>query len=310
MASHEHHHCDGHDHSHSAGQMHIHPITGNLRVAFILNVSFTVIELIGGFFTNSVAILSDAVHDLGDSIAIGASLWMEKYSQKGRSTSFSYGYKRFSPLAAFISSLILVIGSAFIISSAIPRLVDPQPVHANGMIWLAVLGVFFNGLAVLKLGRSGNSLNQKAVMLHLLEDALGWIAVLVGSIVMYYTAWYWIDPLLSLAIAALILFNAVRNLIATVKLFMQSVPAGVDQDRIVDQLGGLQGITAVHDLHAWSLDGSYNVASVHLVIEEATTVEDQKKLRHDAVHILQHNNVHHATVQFEYESEHCGLQEC
>ncbi|HEY1025735.1 MAG TPA: cation diffusion facilitator family transporter [Sphingobacteriaceae bacterium] len=310
MHSHEQHNCGGQDHSHDAGHVHIHPVTGNLKVAFALNLSFTIIEIIGGFFTNSVAILSDAVHDLGDSIAIGASLWMEKYSQKGRSTSFSYGYKRFSPLAAFISSLILVIGSVFIISSAIPRLADPQPVHANGMIWLAVLGVFFNGLAVLKLGRSGNSLNQKAVMLHLLEDALGWIAVLAGSVIMYYTEWYWIDPLLSLAIAALILYNAIRNLIATLKLFMQSVPAGVDQERIIGQLSVLGGIKAVHDLHAWSLDGSYNVASVHLVIDEVTTAEDQKKLRHDAVHVLQHNNVHHATVQLEYENEHCGLQEC
>lgn len=306
---HTHGHACGHEHDTNEG-LHIHPVVSNLKTAFFLNVSFTLIELIGGLYTNSVAILSDAIHDLGDSIAIGSSLWMEKLSNKGRTTSFTYGYKRFSPLAALISSGILLGGSIMILFHALPRLLDPQPVHASGMFWMAILGVGFNGLAVLKLKRSHNSVNQRAVMLHLMEDALGWIAVLIGSVIISFTDWFWIDPLLSILIAGFIIFNATRTLRDVLKIFLQVAPPGVDQNRIVNELQDLPHVEGVHDFHSWTLDGNTNVATMHLVVDESATVEDQRELRQAALRVLGKHNIHHPTLHLEDRNENCALVDC
>ncbi len=205
-------------------------LRNRLKVAFLLNFIFTIIELIGGFFTNSVAILSDAVHDLGDTIAIGSALWLEQISQRGRNRQYTYGYKRFSTLGALITSIILISGSVVILYEAIPRFFTPQEVKSTGMMWMAILGILFNGLAVLRLKGGDESLNHRAVMLHLLEDVLGWVAVLLGSIIIGFTNWFWIDPLLSVLVAAFILYNVWGNLRAVLLVFLQSTPNDFDSD--------------------------------------------------------------------------------
>src|SRR5215217_2683194 len=185
---HGHEHCSHEHHDHSNGTLHVHPIVKNMRIALVLNLTFSCIEFAGGIFTNSVAVLSDAIHDLGDSIAIAASLFLEKRAGEGRTQTFTYGKRRFSTLAAFITSLILIVGSVVIIFEAIPRFFHPEPIKVGGMLWLAVMGVIFNLLALLRLrAGSDKSLNQRAVMLHMMEDALGWLAVLVGAGIMYFT---------------------------------------------------------------------------------------------------------------------------
>ncbi len=197
----------------------------NMRIAFWLNFIFAGIELAGGLLTNSVTILSDAVHDLGDSIVIGLSLVLEKKSHQGRTAKFTYGQRRFSILAAFCTSLVLITGSVFIVYEAIHRLIRVEEVHSAGVIGLAILGILFNGIAVLRLKKdSRESLNHKGIMLHLLEDVLGWVAVLVGAIIMYFTSWFWIDPILSLLVAALILWNAVKNIRSSLGIFLSRPP--------------------------------------------------------------------------------------
>jgi len=307
-----HHHCN-HDHSEhghhpEAGHAHIHPVTNNLKVAFFLNLSFTIIEFIGGVLTNSMAILADAIHDLGDTFAIGSSLFLENYAQKGRSNTFSFGYKRFSPLSALINSIILLVGSIIIVYESVPRLLNPEPVASEGMLYLAILGVLMNGAAVLRLKKGGNSINQRTVMLHLMEDALGWVAVLIGSGVMLLTNWVIIDPILSIGIALFILWNATKNLRGVLRIFLQATPENVDIEKIRKTLTSLPGVVDIHDIHVWTMDGHYHILSVHLVLAEDKRLNELAELRAEVQRALTDYNIDHITIQFEVIGEKCVLE--
>jgi len=220
----------------------------NLLTAFVLNFLFTIVEIIGGFLTNSLAILSDALHDLGDTLSIALSWYFEKQSRRTRDQRFSYGYKRLSLLAALINSMVLLVGSVIIIHETVPRLFNPQSVHARGVMALAVLGMLVNGAAVLRL-RSGNSANERVVRLHLLEDTLGWAAVFIGSIFMLIFDWPWIDPVLSAAIAIFILYNVFKNMREFIRIFLQGIPGNIDIDQLIDEIRQLLGVNSVHDMH-------------------------------------------------------------
>lgn len=307
---HTHGNCAHGEHEHSLAQ-HVHPVVNNMRVALLLNVVFTVIEFIGGLYTNSVAILSDAIHDLGDSIAIAAALVLEKQSGQGRTSTYSYGKRRFSILAAFFTSLLLIGGSVIILTEAIPRFFAVEAVKTMGVLWLALAGILFNGLAIFRLRRGQHrSLNQRAVRLHLLEDALGWIAVLLGAIVMYFTQWYWIDPLLSAGIALFVLYNAGRNMIATLRIFLQAAPSSVDVQVIVAELKKLPGVTGVHDVHCWSMDGERNILSLHLVVNNSVDMPGLSHLLQKAREITAAQNVQHPTIQVETDNTPCNLVNC
>jgi cobalt-zinc-cadmium efflux system protein len=296
-----------HQHSHQKG----------LNIAFWLNAGFTIIEFAGGILTNSTAILTDAVHDLGDSLAIGLGIWFEKISGKERSEHYSYGYKRFSLLSALILSVFLLGGSIVMLVNAGTKLFQAQEVDSEGMLWLSLLGIAANGLAFLKVKGGGNhhhhdhgphdhhNQNSKAIMLHLLEDVLGWVAVLIGAIVIYFTHWYWIDPLLSILIAVFIISRAVPNLKHTLKIFLQSVPEHLNISFIKGEISKIEGVQGLHDIHAWTLDGNYNVMSMHVVTEGI-----RPKVREQIENILLANKVHHPTVQIELKGEECRFKTC
>lgn len=286
----------------------MHPITSNLKVAFFLNLSFTLIEFVGGILTNSVAILSDAVHDLSDTFAIGASWFLEDYSNRGRSRNYSFGYKRFSPLSALINATILLAGSVFIIFEAIPRLFAPEPVHVSGMMLLAVLGVIINGVAVLRLSSHQHSLNQRTIRLHLLEDVLGWVAVLIGAVVIYFTQWTIVDPILSLGVAVYILFNAVKSLRAVLRIFLQATPDDVNIEQMKQDMLAVAGVVDLHDTHVWTMDGQYNVLTVHLVIPENKTLLELRSIKSQVYEELKKHRIHHITIQFEVPGEVCALE--
>ena len=308
--SHEDHVHDEHHHHHHYHGHHHHHHEGNLKTAFFLNLTFTIIELIGGFFTNSVAILSDAIHDLGDTIAIGSSLMLEKYSYKQRDKKYSYGYRRFSPLAGLLNTVILVSGSIVIVSESIPRLLNPEAVKSNEMIIFAILGVIFNGLAVFKLKGEKDSVNQRAVLLHLMEDVLGWVAVLIGAILIKFTGWYLLDPILSVGIAVYILINAIRNLVSISKIFLQAIPNNISQKQIEDELFSIEHVNEVHDLHIWSLDGQYNIATVHLVVDDELPPIEIFKIKNKAKEVFEANKQEHYTIEIEFESEKCSFEDC
>ncbi|MDD4008212.1 MAG: cation diffusion facilitator family transporter, partial [Fermentimonas sp.] len=236
-----------HAHNHNHGNNDV----KNIKTAFFLNFAFTIIEFIGGVLTNSMAILSDAVHDLGDCITLGLSWYFQKVSKKPRTQDFTYGYKRFSLLGAVINSVILLVGSVVILINAVPRLFNPQQPDVKGMLLLAVLGVIINSIALFRL-RKGSSINEKVVSLHMLEDVLGWVAVLIGAGVMYFVDAPIIDPILSIAIALFILVNVYRKMRESLRIILQGSPSSLNLKDVENVILGFSEVSSVHDLHAWS----------------------------------------------------------
>jgi cobalt-zinc-cadmium efflux system protein len=290
------------------GHNHLHGTPGrksNIGLAFFLNLAFTFVELAGGFLTNSIAILSDAVHDLGDSFSLALAWYFEKLSKRGRTVRFSYGYKRFSLIGAIINSVVLIVGSIYIISEAVPRLLLPQETNAKGMFLLAVLGVIVNGVAVLRTHKT-SSINERMVSLHLLEDALGWVAVLIGSAVMHFTGWTVIDPLLSVAIACFVLFNVYKNIRKVLPVLLQGTPADVDPVQIEHVLKALDGVDEVHDMHIWSLDEIHNSLTAHIVVSEHKSMEHLPVMKCEVRNVLAQEGITHATLEFELSGEVCG----
>ncbi|MDN3204447.1 cation diffusion facilitator family transporter [Algoriphagus sediminis] len=296
--AHHHHHV----HSH-------HEAEGNIKTAFFLNLAFTLIEIIGGFYTNSLAILSDAIHDLGDSLSLGLSWYFQRISKKGRTETFSYGYRRFSLLGALINSVVLIIGSIIILYHAIPELFNPENTDAEGMMYLAGLGVLVNGAAAFKL-RKGKTLNEKVVTLHLLEDVLGWFAVLVGSILMQFFELPFIDPLLSVLISSWVLWNVFKNLRKSLLVLLQGIPEEIVMNDIHTKLKNFTEIVGIHDCHIWSMDGEYNVLTIHLKLDRDYKLSEQIELKKKFRKVIEHESIHHVTMEFETKEEDCDLQDC
>jgi len=300
--SHGHHH--GHSHGHSHGHHHHHGASDRLGWAFFLNVSFTLIEFIGGWLTNSTAIMADAVHDLGDSLSIGSAWWLNKLGNKQASGQFTYGYKRFSLLGALINGVVLVTGSVWIMFEAIPRLYAPQMPETEGMALLAVFGIAVNGFAAYKLS-AGTSLNERVLNWHLLEDVLGWVAVLIVSIVLMFVDWPILDPILSIAFTLFILINVVRTLRETLGLFLQATPSQHIREELLTVLTEPDSVSAIHHLHFWSLDGEQHVMTAHLVLNQSVTMAELKILKEDLQEKLSGFDLAHTTIEFEFADEVC-----
>ena len=276
----------------------------NILIAFILNLFFSLFEFIGGIFTGSVAILSDAIHDIGDAASIGISYFLERKSKKQPDSNYTYGYLRYSVLGSIITTLILLFGSAAVIYNAVLRIITPAEINYNGMIIFAVFGVAVNFIAAM-VTKDGGSLNQKAVNLHMLEDVLGWAVVLVGAVVMRFTDFAIIDPILSIAVAAFILINAIKNLKEILDLFLEKIPHGIEIEEIKEHLLEIEGVLDVHHIHIWSMDGQNNYATMHIV-----TNENSGDIKHKVRHELSEHNIGHATLEIEAEGENCHEQNC
>lgn len=276
----------------------------NILIAFVLNLAFSVFEFVGGFFTNSVAIMSDALHDMGDAASIGISYFLEKKSRRQPDDVYTYGYRRFSVIGSVITVLILLTGSVLVIINAVGRILDPQQIHYNGMILFAVIGVIVNFLAAF-FTRHGDSLNQKAVNLHMLEDVLGWAVVLVGAVVMRFTDFRLIDPILSIGVAIYIFIHAFSHLKEALDLFLVKIPAGVDMDEIKHHLTEIDGVLDVHHIHIWSMDGIQNCATMHIV-----TNGDPLAVKRAVKEELHEHGIAHATLELESEDEDCQDGRC
>jgi cobalt-zinc-cadmium efflux system protein len=299
----------GKNHSHSHNHTHSHNSTSNIKLAFFLNLSFTIIEIIGGYLTNSVAIIADALHDFGDSLSLGLSWGLDKYSKKKRTPKFSYGYKRFSLLAALINSIVLIVGSVFVLSKVIPRLMSPEPSNATGMIFLAILGIFVNGIAVLKL-KSGSSLNEKVVSWHLLEDVLGWIAVLIVGVINIFVSVPILDPILALVFTLVILYNILKNLKQIALIFLQGIPPGLNIDDVQNKLKSIKGVKSVHDTHIWSIDGENNILTTHVVVDKNLNLSKLCNLKKEVRKISKSFGITHDTIEFETKDECCSFDGC
>jgi len=276
----------------------------NILIAFLLNLLFSVFEFFGGIFTGSVAIVSDAIHDIGDAASIGISYFLEKKSKRQPDEVYTYGYARYSVIGGVITTLILLFGSVMVIYNAIGRIITPTEIHYNGMILFAVVGVIVNFSAAL-FTRDGHSLNQKAVNLHMLEDVLGWVVVLVGAIVMRFTNFALIDPIMSIGVAVFILINAIRNLKEAIDLFLEKAPHGIDIDEIKGHLAEIEGVLDVHHIHIWSVDGQNNYATMHVV-----ATGEAHHIKHAIREELREHGIGHVTLELEAEGEYCHEQCC
>ncbi|MBK8340834.1 MAG: cation transporter [Flavobacteriales bacterium] len=285
--------------------IHMRPLLGRCARPSSLNLSFTLVELVGGLWTNSFAVLSDALHDLGDCLVLGTAWYLQRVALKGRDAHYSYGYARYSMLGGWGSALVLLLGSALVFAAAIPRLLHPPLPHTQGMMALAVFGVVMNGAAAWMLHR-GSSLNERGAYLHLLEDArLGSGSGGCGRDVLHRLGA--IDPLLSMAISVFIAVNALRTLRAGTGILMQRLPEHFDAEGIRKTLTALPHVRDVHDQHAWSLDGNYVVLTVHLVVD-TTDADLLRSVKEQARHALHHQGVQHATIEIEQPDEVCELQ--
>jgi len=291
-----------HNHSHS----HVNSANASKRIgwAFCLNVVFTIIEFIGGWLTNSTAIMADAVHDLGDSLSIGTAWGLNKLSDKDSNQTFSYGYKRFSLLGALINGIVLTVGSIWILLEAIPRLAEPEMPQVEGMVLLSVFGMAVNGFAAYKLSE-GDSLNERVLNWHLLEDVLGWVAVFIVSIVLMFKPWPILDPILSIGFTLFILFNVFRNLKETLMLFLQATPDEEQLSKIRSDLLANDKVSDLHHFHIWSLDGERNVMTVHLVLDEDVSLELLQSLKENIHSSLEKYKFEHTTVELEFANEQC-----
>ena len=289
-----------HNHSHS----HSHGKDDRIGWAFFLNVTFTIIEFIGGWLTNSTAIMADAVHDLGDSLSIGFAWILSRFSNKKASDKYSYGYRRLSLFGALVNCIVLVIGSIWVLYEAIPRLSNPEMPVVEGMLGLAILGVAVNGYAVFKL-KAGETLNEKVLTWHLLEDVLGWVAVLIVSIVLLFVELPILDPLLSIGFTLFILFNVFKNLKSTLILFLQAAPDEETQDKIRRSLTQLPEVNGIHHMHFWSLDGESHVLTAHLELFDKFDVNELIRLKEQVAKELSSYNLSHTTIEFEFPQEAC-----
>ena len=276
----------------------------NILIAFILNLGFSIFEFIGGTITNSIAIISDSIHDIGDSMSIGLSYLLEKKSKKKADKKYTYGYLRYSVIGSLITTMILIIGSILVILSAVNRIIKPQIINYNGIIIFAIIGTIVNFLAAY-FTKSGHSLNQKSVNLHMLEDVFGWIVVLIGAIIMKFTGIKIIDSILSISVAIFILITALKNLKVIIDLFLEKTPKGINIDEIKEHILKIKGVKDVHHIHIWSIDGYNNYATVH-IIEDETNKELKQKVKQE----LNDLGINHTTIEFEKVNEVCCEEEC
>lgn len=276
----------------------------NILIAFLLNLLFSIIEFIGGVITNSVAIISDSIHDMGDAMSIGVSYFLERKSKGKPDNKYTYGYTRYSVLGSAIMTFILIFSSIFVIYNSVLKLLSPVEINYNGMIILAILGVLINFLASY-FTKEGDSLNQKSVNLHMLEDVLGWLIVLVGAIIMKFTDIKIIDPILSIVVALFILISSLKSIKEIIYLFLEKVPENINVDEIKEHLLKIEGVIDVHHMHIRSIDGFNNCATMHIVIN-CNCKDIKQKVKKE----LEEHCIAHITIEFEEKEENCNFKEC
>lgn len=281
---------------HEASHSHHHNYQ-NIKIATFLNIGFTIIEFVGGAITNSLAILTDALHDLGDSLVLISSWKIEKVSLRKPDWKKTFGYRRASLLAAFLNAVILLGGSVLIFFQVIGRLFNPQPVEAVGMMWIAVIGIIANTIGSLKL-KKGHSANEKILSWHLLEDVLGWIGILIAAVVIRFTGLYIIDPIITIGFTVFVLWGVWRNSKELFNIFLEGVPSQQPLAQIVQEIENLDGIKYVYDIHLWSLDGSHNLTSIKAIID------NEKGYARDTINknikdILLKYKITHSTIELE-----------
>ena len=279
----------------------------NILIAFILNLTFSIFEFIGGAIVGSIAIVSDAIHDLGDAMSIGASYFFERKSKKQPDEVYTYGYARYSVIGGIITTFVLLIGSGAVIYNAVLRIIEPAKINYDGMIIFAIVGAIVN-LAAAYFTREGDSINQKAVNLHMLEDVLGWVVVLIGALAMKFIPIEGIeiiDPLMSIGVSTFIFINAIRNIKEVLELFLEKMPRNIQINEIKEHILHIDGVLGVHHIHIWSMDGQSNYATMHVVANG-----DHKIIKDAIREEMREHGIGHVTLELEGDGEECAEEHC
>lgn len=290
----------GHHHHHNHSNK-------NLKVAFFLNLVFTILEVIVGFYTNSMAIFADAIHDLGDSLSLGNAWFLQVKSEKEANQKYSFGYRRFSLFGALINCVVLIVGGIYAIYETVGRFFTPEIPDAQGMMWFAFLGIAVNGYAAWKLS-TGKSMNEKVVSWHLLEDVLGWIAILIVAIILQFKEIAYLDPALSILITLYVLYNALKKLKETLYLFFQGNPKDIDKDEIVSQIINVKGVASAHDTHIWSLDGEHHVFTTHVKLDKLNSFTEIIFIKKEIKEIVAKYSFEHYTIETDLDEEICEFE--
>lgn len=293
-----------HDQSHHHSES-----SKNIGIALFLNLGFAIAEIFIGIWTNSLAVLSNSLHDFGDSFSLSLSWYFDKVSKKERSDSFTYGYKRFSIVPVVINSLILLFGSLYILYEAVIRIMNPQTIKADGMILFALAGMTINLIAFLRL-RRGETLNERSASLHLLDDVLGLFSILVVSIVMKFYNVPILDPILSMLITLFVLSKIFQNLKSANSIFLQAIPKEIDIKGLEEKLTRIEGVISIHDFHAWSLDGINHILTVHLLTKKDLDFKQATAIKCEARTLIEEFGINHPTIEVENQSESCELKAC
>lgn len=312
MHTHHHHnHGHSHQHGHAHGHHHHHQdlSTKRIKLALALNLSFAVIELFGGLWSHSVAVMSDALHDFGDCLSLIFAYILEKRAKRGANANFSYGMRRLSLLSAFITGSVLIIGAGLILYQAIPKLWNPTQPNTTGMIFLAVLGIAVNGYAASRT-RHGATMNERVITWHLIEDLLGWIGILVGSIIMKFVNLPILDPLMAILLTTYVLWGVFRNLKQTLRLFLQGTPDTIDIKSLCAAFQAIPNVVGVHDVHLWSLDGDSHVLTVHTVVNGNSTMQQAEEVKREVKAVALKLGKFHTTVEIETDPNACAQSSC
>ncbi|MGE4378660.1 MAG: cation diffusion facilitator family transporter [Candidatus Izemoplasmatales bacterium] len=280
-----------------------------MLISFILNFIFTIFEFIGGLLTNSIALLSDSVHDLGDSISMAVAIYLEKKSKQARDYKYTFGYYRFSLLGGLLTSVILIVGSTIIVVETVKRLINPEAIDAELMIYFAVVGVIVNGLAALNASK-GKTANEKVISLHLLEDVFGWVALLIGAIVMNFFEIQILDALLSLLFSLFILYHVIKNLKSILEVFLEKAPKNISIAELTDKLLKINDVRDIHHIHLWSIEGNIPIITFHARLSHKVSVEETTQILAELKQELKSMGINHSTIQIEFFDNQCDDLEC
>lgn len=289
----------GHDHSHN----HTHGANKKvLLISFIIITSYMIVEAIGGYLTNSLALLADAGHMLSDAISLGIALLAFTLGAKVANHSKTYGYKRFEIMAAVLNGLTLIIVALYIFYEAIGRFQNPPEVASTGMLIIATIGLLVNILVAWIMMRGGDveeNLNMRGAYLHVISDMLGSVGAIIAALLIIFFGWEWADPLASVIVAVLVLRSGYFVTKSGLHVLMEGTPEDVDMDDVVKTIKNKKGIEGIHDLHVWSITSGLNALSCHAVVDERMSIAESERLLRQIEHDLEHQNIHHMTVQLE-----------
>jgi cobalt-zinc-cadmium efflux system protein len=280
-----------------------------MLISLILNFLFTIFEFIGGLITNSIALISDSIHDFGDTISMAIAIFLEKKSKQKPDYKYTYGYYRFSLLGGLTTSVILIVGSFIIVIEAVKRILNPQPIDAELMIYFAIVGVIVNGIAALNVSK-GKSANEKVISLHLLEDVFGWLALLIAAIIMNFYDIDILDAILSLLFTVFILYHVFRNLKIILEVFLEKAPKGFSIDKIKKTLTEDPSVEDVHHVHLWTIEGNVPIITLHAVISKHLNANQIEKVTLSLKRKLEEMGINHSTIQIEFSKNQCSEADC